>query len=289
MRVMRVGDRHFADPAFYDLNMLSAATVTLATGLSLSYAEQGTESGPAVLLLPGPTDSWRSYEPVLDRLPHWIHAIAVSQRGQGDSDKPDSGYGVEDFAGDVVELLNALDIDRAVLVGHSGSCLVARRVALDHPERVAGLVLEASPTSLRTDAARQFVSSVVAVLADPIDPEFARSFVADTSSEKVAPGLLDVLVEDILKVPARVWREMFSGLLEYDDLGELTRIGAPTLLIWSDDDALVSREMQEVLADRIPHAKLIVYPAEGHTPRWGDPTRFSEDLAAFIERLQPQP
>ena len=273
-------------PAPSALTVLKAATVTLESGLKLSYAEQATESGPAVLLLPGPTDSWRSYQPVLGLLPHWIRAIAVSLRGHGDSDKPDSGYRVEDFARDVVEFLNALEIDRAVLVGHSGSCLVARRVALDHPARVAGLILEASPTSLCTDAARQFVSSVVVGLADPIDPDFARSFVADTSSENVAPEVVDMLVADILKVPARVWHAIFSGLLDYDDTSELTRVGAPTLLIWGDDDALVPREMQEVLTDRIPHAELIVYPAVGHTPRWADPQRFSEDLAAFVERLQ---
>lgn len=167
-------------------------------------------SEPAVVLLPGPTDSWRSYGPVLDRLPHWIRAIAVSQRGHGDSDKIASGYGIKDFAGDVVELLNALGIDRAVLVGHSGSCLVARRVALDHPHRIAGLVLEASPTSLRNDKARQFVNSVVMGLADPIDPGFARSFVTDTSSDNVAAELVDILVEDILKVPARVWHATVS-------------------------------------------------------------------------------
>jgi pimeloyl-ACP methyl ester carboxylesterase len=269
--------------------VLRAATITLESGLNLSYAEQGTETGPAVVLLPGPTDAWRSYEPVLDRLPHWIRAIAVSQRGHGDSDKPHSGYGVEDFAGDIAEFLDALEIDRAVLVGHSGSCLIARRVALDHPARVAGLVLESSPTSLRSDAARQFVSSVVMGLADPIDPDFARSFVADTSSDNVATDLVDMLVADILKVPARVWREMFWGLLNYDDTRELTMVGAPTLLIWGDDDNLVSREMQEVLADRIPRAELIVYPAVGHTPRWHDPRQVSDDLAAFVERLQPAP
>ncbi len=178
-----------------------------------------------------------------------------------------------------------------MLVGHSGSCLVARRVALDHPVRVAGLVLEASPTSLCTDAAHQFVNSVVMGLADPIDPDFARSFVADTSSENVAPEVVDMVVADIVKVPARVWHAMFAGLLEYDDTHELTRVGAPSLLIWGDHDTLVSREMQALLADRIPHAELIVYPAAGHTPRWDDSPRFSGDLAAFVEQLQagPQP
>lgn len=269
--------------------MLRPAIVGLESGLNLSYVEQGPESGPAVVLLPGPTDSWRSYEPVLDRLPHWIRAIAVSQRGHGDSDKPESDYRVIDFTGDAVEFLDELEIDRAVLVGHSGSCLVARRVAVDHPERVEGLVLEASPTSLRTDVAREFVTSVVMELTDPIDPDFARSFVADTSSENVAPEVVDAAVADILKVPARVWREMFTELLDYDDTNDLTRISAPTLLIWGDDDPLVPWEMQTALADRIPHAELIVYPAVGHTPRWDDPQRFSGDVAAFVERLYPGP
>jgi non-heme chloroperoxidase len=269
--------------------MVKVSTVTLESGLNLSCAEQGTESGPAVLLLPGPTDSWRSYEPVLDRMPPWIRAIAVSQRGHGDSDKPSMGYGVEEFAGDAVELLNALEIDQAVLVGHSGSCLVARRVALDHPQRVTGLVLEASPTNLRTDLARQFVSSVVLGLADPIDRDVAASFVADTSSRAVAPEVVDTLVEEVLKVPARVWHAMFSALLDYDDTSELPRVGVPTLLIWGDQDALVSREMQDLLADRIPCAELIVYRSVGHTPRWEHTRQFSEDLVTFVERLHAGP
>ncbi len=269
--------------------MSRATTVTLRSGFDLSYATHGSESGLAVLLLPGPTDSWRSYEPILDRLPHWIRAIAASQRGHGDSDKPESGYGVEDFAGDVIDLLDALALDRAVLVGHSGSCPVARRVAIDHPARVAGLVLEASPTCLRNEAALQFVTSVVLNLADPIDPEVARSFITDTSSMNVAPAMVDMLVDEALKVPARVWHAMFTELVDYDDTRELTRVAAPTRLIWGDRDALVSREMQDELAAHLPHAELIVYPGAGHTPRWEDAQRFSQDLVTFVERLQAEP
>ena len=133
--------------------------------VSLSSAATGDPAGPALLLLPGPTDSWRSYEPVLEHLPASVRAIVVSQRGHGDSDKPPTGYRVQDFAVDVPMLLDALGIERAVLAGHSGSCLVARRVALDHPERVAGLVLEASPTTLRGHAGlTEFVESVVSIL-----------------------------------------------------------------------------------------------------------------------------
>jgi len=152
---------------------MSAArsTVTLRGGLTLAYTDQGDRSGPVLLLLllPGPTDSWRSYEPVLGRIPLSIRTIAVSQRGHGDSDTPATGYRTEDFAADAVDLLDALHIERAVLAGHSGSCLVVRRVAIDRPDRVAGLILEASPTTLRGDPGlRSYVESAVSKLEDPI-------------------------------------------------------------------------------------------------------------------------
>ena len=84
---------------------------------------RATRPGPAVLMLPGPTDSWRSYQPILGLLPRSVRAIAVSQPGQGHgaSDKPETGYRVEDFAADVVPLLDALNVERAVLAGHSGA------------------------------------------------------------------------------------------------------------------------------------------------------------------------
>ena len=263
----------------------AVASVELSTGLTLSYAAVGDRSGPVVVLLPGPTDSWRSYEPVLDHFPPSVRAIAVSQRGHGDSDKPATGYGVEDFAADVPHLLDALGIRRAVLAGHSGSCLVVRRVAIDHPERVTGLVLEASPTTLRGDAGlMNFVESIVADLDDPIDPTFARSVVTTTSSDDLADDAVEPLVNELLKVPARVWKEMFADLLAYDDVTELGAITAPTLLVWGDGDALVGHDMQDRLATTIPRAELVVYDGVGHTPRWEDPQRFATDVASFVHR-----
>ncbi len=262
------------------------STVSLPHGPTLSYAAQGDQSAVPLVFLPGPTDSWLSYRPVLDQLPSWIRAIAVSQRGHGDSDKPATGYRVGDFAHDAVRLLDALDVERAFLIGHSGSCLVARRVAIDRPERVAGLVLEASPATLLGDAGlNDFVESVVSTLQDPIGTTFARSFVADTSSPDVDPDLSDELVRELLKVPARVWRELFASLLDYDDRSDLARITTPTLLIWGDADVLVRRDMQEELIAHIPSARLVVYSGVGHTPRWEDPSRFASDVATFVDQL----
>jgi pimeloyl-ACP methyl ester carboxylesterase len=70
-----------------------ARRVTLASGLTLSCEVRGDGgSTPPVVLLAGPTDSWRSYQPVLDALPSPGRAVAVSPRGHGDSDKPASGH-----------------------------------------------------------------------------------------------------------------------------------------------------------------------------------------------------
>jgi pimeloyl-ACP methyl ester carboxylesterase len=262
-----------------------AATVSVASGLTLSYAEQGDRSGPVVVFLPGPTDSWLSYGPVLEHLPLSSRSIAVSQRGHGDSDKPAAGYRVEDFAADAVSLLDCLGVERAVLAGHSGSCLVARRVAIDHPARVAGLVLEASSTTLRGDAGFEtFFLESISTLQDPIDTAFVRSFVVQTTSDSLARGLLEQVVHEIEKVPARVWREMFAELLVHDDLTELTTISAPTLLVWGDADGVIDRAMQENLEEHISDAQLVVYDGAGHTPRLEEPTRFAGDVASFVER-----
>jgi pimeloyl-ACP methyl ester carboxylesterase len=155
------------------------------------------------------------------------------------------------------------------------SCLIARRVALQAPDRIAGLVLEASPTTMRGDPKLlEFVNSVVANLTEPIDLDFARSFVADTATDHLVPDLVDLLVEDLRKVPVRAWKEMFASLLEYDDSTELSRLEAPALLVWGD-------ELSRVL----PRADLVVYSGVRHTPRWEIPYRFAEDVTAFLSQV----
>jgi pimeloyl-ACP methyl ester carboxylesterase len=77
---------------------------------------------------------------------------------------------------------------------------------------------------------------------------------------------------------------MFAQLLAYDDWAALPRITVPALLIWGNRDAVVSREMQDALVARVPNAALTVYAGAGHTPRWEDPQRFADDLAAFVRR-----
>src|SRR5690606_6022132 len=115
--------------------------VVSRSGLCLECAECGDDAAPAVLMLHGVTDSWRSFEGVMRGLPPDVRGVALTQRGHGGSEKPEEGYRTRDFARDVVEVADALRLERFALLGHSLGATNAMRVAIDHPERVSALVL----------------------------------------------------------------------------------------------------------------------------------------------------
>ncbi len=265
---------------------LAPTTVSLRNGLTLSYVEQGDRHAPVVVLLPGLTDSWRSFERVLGCIPLSFRAIAVSQRGHGDSDKPESGYRIRDFASDLADFFAALNLARAVVVGHSSHGLVAQRFAIDNPTRTTGMVLEGSFATLRgNENLEQFVASMISNLRDPIDPDFVRAFQTGTFIKPVPQSFIDAMVADALKVPAHVWRSAFESLLQEDHTSELQAIEAPTLIVWGDQDGLIHRNQQDELASGIRGAELVVYKGVGHSPHWEEPERFAADLVAFLERV----
>ena len=255
-------------------------TVTSGTHVSLDYVDVGARSNDVLILLPGLADSWRSYELVFPHLPSTFRTIAVSQRGHGDSEKPESGYTVQDFADDLNALLDALAIRRAVIAGHSSASIVARRFALDHPEKVGGLVLEGSFVKLG-EGAKRFAASLTS-LKDPVLRAFVRDFASQTFGRPVSKAFVDAMIDENLKVPARVWREAFTSLVNYDDSAELDAVDVATLVIWGDKDTIIDRASTEALARSIRNSKLVVYEGIGHSPHWEDPARFAQDVAAFV-------
>ena len=256
----------------------SVHTANLSTGIRLPYVEQGDAGGIPVLLLHGPTDSHRSFEPLLAHLPPDLRALAPSQRGHGDADRPPEGFAPEDFAADALAFLDALGIHAAVLAGHSGAAYTAQLVAREHPERVLGLVLIAAPYSLRDHPAAPGLLRTMGALEDPIDPAFVRNWVTGTGSDGLPASLIETCVAECLKVPAHVWRETFAALFAS---GPPAPAAAPTLLIWGDADELVSRAEQEAYLD----ARLVVYEGVGHAPHFEAPERVARDMAAFAREL----
>ena len=259
--------------------------VELPNGIELPYVEQGDPSGTPVLFLHGFTDSLRSFEGVLPHLPESIHAFALSQRGHGDALRPLTGYHPSDFATDLAIFMDILDLGPAVVAGHCMGSYVAQRFGIGYPERTRGIVLMASFTTLRGNPQLAELSDAISHLTDPVDPDFVREFQMSTLAQPVPREFFDTIVQESLKLPARVWRAVLKGLMEADFARDLGRITAPALVVWGDQDALFSRSEQEALAAAIPGSRLVVYPGGGHAFHWEDPRRFAADLTAFTEGL----
>jgi pimeloyl-ACP methyl ester carboxylesterase len=252
--------------------------VRLATGVELEYAEQG--GGRALLLLHGYVDSWYSWDGVLDALPRTLRAVAPSQRGHGDSEKPERGYEMARFADDAVALLDQLGIERAVVCGHSMGSFIAQQLALVHPERVAGIVLLCGALSADNPPLRQLQADVHR-LADPVDRAFATEFQAGTVSKPLDGAVMARIMEETLKVPARVWHAALDGLIAWRAPRPLDRIACPTLVACGRHDDLFPLADQHALRDAIPGARLSVHDT-GHALHWEQPRDFAAALTAFV-------
>lgn len=262
---------------------LAIKSVELVNQVRLCYAEQGDSSGVPVVFLHGATDSWRSFERVLPHLPESIRAFAVTQRGHGDSSRPATGYRLGDFAADLSGFMDALHLKTAIIAGHCMGGLVAQRFALDYPERTRGLVLAGTlPTMRRKPEVQELWDSVVSKLEDPVDRSFVVEFQESTLAQPVPSAFFETVIQESLKVPARVWKEVFASLLQEDSSSELRRIKVPTLIVWGDRDAFCSRQDQDALMRALVRSKLIVYSETGHALHWEEPEHFADDLVEFM-------
>jgi non-heme chloroperoxidase len=268
----------------HPLNRIELATTSLATDLTVHYAEQGDREGEAIVFLHAYADSWFSYARVLPLLSSEFRALVPDQRGHGDSEKPGCCYTADDFAADVDAFMEAVGIEEATLVGDSSGGLIAQRVALEYPRRVGRLVLIGSPTTLVGNEAVAAAGEEILALEDPIPRGFVEGFVRGTVRDPVPEEFLVGVVSESLKVPARVWREYYEDvLLAVDDTPRLGEIGAPTLILWGERDALLPRAEQERRAAAIPNATLKAYPETGHLAHWVRPAWVTRDLEAFMK------
>jgi non-heme chloroperoxidase len=169
----------------------------LSTGIRVHYAEHGDARGMPILFLHGWPDSWFTFSRVLPSLPKTLRAIAIDQRGFGGSDHPDSGYTFQELAADAVAVLDALDIERAAIVGHSYGSFVAREVAISDPQRVASLVLIGTGYATSTPVL-EGLQAAVRTLPDPIPESFAREFQASTAYRALPPEFFDRIVVESL-------------------------------------------------------------------------------------------
>ena len=262
--------------------------IQLPTGVRLNYVEQGDparHAGRAAARLLRTRGARTSR--ILPLLPRIVRVFAVTQRGHGDSSKPETGYAAGATSPrDLAAFLDAMGLDSR-----------GRRRALDGLARRAAVCDRLSGTHARAGARgrvpasrrqrRRFVSLGRPSRRSPIrsirrsSASFSRARVA----RPVPPDFFEDVVGDSLKVPARVWKGALEPYLTMDFLPRLSEIAAPTLMIWGDRDAFIGRPEQDVLTGAIAGSRLVTYAGTGHSPHWEEPERFSADLLAFIRSV----
>ena len=258
-----------------DAPPLQYADVRLSRNLRIRYLEQGPSEGPAVLMLHGTGDSSFSFSRVLPLLPSNLRVIVPDQRGHGDSDKPADSYSMDEFALDALELLDALSVPQVTLVGHSMGSFIARRVAAFAAGRVARLILIGAGPSGNNAPLRDILAAV-AGLSDPVDPTFVRDFQVGTSSDTLPPEFFERVLAESLKLPARVWKASFAGMMDYEPVED--QIACDTLVLGGDRDGVFSAAEQEEVARRIHGARLKLFAGLGHAVHWDDPAILARAL-----------
>jgi pimeloyl-ACP methyl ester carboxylesterase len=227
--------------------------------------------GTTVVLLHGLTATRRYVvmgSKALERSGHRV--IAYDARGHGESD-PAQPYDYGALAGDLGGLLDEHGVDRAVLAGASMGAHTALRFALDHPERVGGLVvitpayLPDEPTDLdrwdrlaaglRSDGVEGFV----AAYGEPNVPEQWRETVLKVVRQRLSQHRHPEAVADAL--------EQVPRSAPFDGVEDLRAIDAPTAVVSSRDEADPGHPLRvgEAYAATIPGARLVV-EEEGRSP-----------------------
>lgn len=257
----------------------AAAAVQLKNGLRLHYVQQGPTSGPAVIMLHGYSDSSFSFSRVLPLLPSSIRVIVPDLRGHGQSARADDGYGMDAMARDILELMDALNVPTATVVGHSMGSFVARRLASLAPERITRMMLAGAGLSAQNPTLRE-VQSAVNALQDPVDRTFVREFQYGTVSKPVPAEFMERVIADSLTLDAATWKAVFAGMATYTPAE--TEITMPVLILAGDRDAVFPLAEQREVAEKMPCARLKILEGIGHAPQWEDPHRFAAELLAFI-------
>jgi pimeloyl-ACP methyl ester carboxylesterase len=97
--------------------------------------------------------------------------------------------------------------------------------------------------------------------------------------------MLDMVIAESLKVPARVWKAAFQGLKDVNFIPELAKIEAPVLILWGDLDNFVKRTEQEIVAATLSTSKLVVLPGHGHAVHWESPELIAREIETFVADL----
>lgn len=272
--------------------------VAAVNGIELYYEEHG--SGEPLLLIMGlaaDLNGWLFQTPEMAK--HY-RTIVFDNRGVGRSSKPTGPYTIRQMADDAAGLLDHLGIASAYVVGISMGGMISQELALSHPDKVRKLVLGCT-YAFPDDSIAQVRSQLVGQLGGSFGSDGELQIdVSKVDPMQLFGALLPLsfspqfLQNDLPKL-----MQVFAGTLQYgfsmegilgqvmatsshNTLDRLGAIGVPTLVFTGDCDQLIPASCSDVLAAKIPGARLVKLEGGSHGFNFEAPEKFNRQVLDFL-------
>jgi pimeloyl-ACP methyl ester carboxylesterase len=256
--------------------------------VTLAYEDRsGVEDATTIVFvhgLGGSVHSWWAQLAACEEA--GLRGLAYDQRGAGLSSKATGPYSVELWAADLVRLLEALDVERPILVGHSVGCMVAEHATVQLSDRIAGLVTIGGALRWRDEAAPVFEERVRQARAGRMD-EIAATVVGTGLSEsrrREDPVLAGLFRDLIASNDSAAYAES-SAATAVGRMVEPDRVVCPVLACCGELDPVTPLAFAEAIAGAVPDGRTAVVSGAAHWCHLEAPETVNEILLAFADEL----
>ena len=240
------------------------------------------DKGPALLLIHGFPLDHRIWQSQIEKLPFSIRLLAPDLRGCGASPLPPGPCAIDDYARDLLTLMNEQRADKFYVAGHSMGGYVVFSLLRQAPSRILGAALVSSRAFPDTEEGRK-TRETVAQRAEREGPGFlADSMPAKAVGDAPPPGVLDTLKTIISQAqPAGVAAAARAMAGRIDSTPGLARISCPVTVFAGRQDKIVPPAESEAMAKAIPGAKLVWCERSGHVPMMEEADLVTRELASL--------
>ncbi|MBB6672568.1 alpha/beta fold hydrolase [Cohnella nanjingensis] len=265
---------------------MTAKHVTLANGLNVAYTEEG--QGTPVLLLHGYCGSSAYWEEVWPLLVPHARLVAPDARGHGGTSATEGAYAMEQQAEDAVQLMDALGLRQAYVLGHSMGGYAALALAERYPERLLGFGLLHSTSYPDNETGKENREKVARRVAE----EGVEGHVADLIPKLFAPAHLNTMPEKVERAK-RIGYETsplgaIGGALGMKDRPDrkvvLEKTALPVLLLAGESDGVIAPE-KRFPVDR-PNVTGTLLSGSGHMGMLEAPEAFAEAVLAYLQAAE---